>query len=423
MKPITIAIAGCGSRGKDTYAKYQEQQPDRMKIVAVADIDPDKLQEMKQRYGLDDRQLYPSAEAMLKEERLADVMFICTPDRLHYNIAMDALRKDYHLLLEKPIAPTEQECLDIAHLADERQRHVVVCHVLRYTVFYQKIKELIESGLIGEVISIQAIEKVCYWHQAHSFVRGNWSNAENSTPMILQKCCHDLDILLWLANKKCERVTSFGSLRHFTPAFAPAGAPQRCTDGCPVADRCPYNAERFYLSRLREGDLDWPLNVLNPAPTEENILHALETGPYGRCVYHCDNNVVDHQVVALELQDGLTIDLTMCAFTAEGGRHLRVMGTHGEITGDMHAKLIEVTPFMGEPSVIDVASLSDDFSGHGGGDMHMVDEFFALLSDGAGPDSMSSAVSRSVVSHQAALAAEKSRLSGGMPVMLQVKHQ
>lgn len=418
MKHITVAIAGCGSRGKETYAKYQEQYPDRMKIVAAADIIPERLEEMQQSYGLADSQLYSSAEAMLAMGRLADVLFICTPDRLHYCIALDALRKDYHLLLEKPIAPTENECLDIARLAAERQRHVVVCHVLRYTVFYQRIKELLLSGVIGETVSIQAIEKVCYWHQAHSFVRGNWNNAERSTPMILQKCCHDLDILLWLAEKKCERVTSFGSLRHFTPAFAPSGAPLRCTDGCPAADTCPYNAERFYLSRIKERDLDWPLNVLHSSPTEENILHELKTGPYGRCVYHCDNNVVDHQVVAMELQDGMTIDLTMSAFTAEGGRHLRIMGTHGEIIGDMHANLIQVMPFVGAQTTIDVRGLSDDFSGHGGGDMRMVDAFFQLLSSDAAPDSISSAISRSVESHQVALAAERSRLCGGMPVTL-----
>ena len=156
MKPITIAIAGCGSRGQDTYAACQNRFPDKMKIVAAADIRPEKLNQMKEKYGLADDQLFDSAEAMLAAGKLADVMIIATPDRLHYQQAMDALRLDYHLLLEKPISPTAQECRDIEQLAIERKREVVVCHVLRYTVFYQKLKELVDT-VVGDVMSIQAI--------------------------------------------------------------------------------------------------------------------------------------------------------------------------------------------------------------------------------------------------------------------------
>lgn len=419
MKPITVAIAGCGSRGQDTYARCQERFPDRMKIVAAADIRPEKLQQMRDIYGLTPEQCYASAEEMLSRGRLADVMFICTPDRLHYTEAMAALKLDYHLLLEKPIAPTEKECQDIEALAIARKRQVVVCHVLRYTVFYQKLKELIDAGTVGEVVSIQAIEQVCYWHQAHSFVRGNWRNAELSTPMILQKCCHDMDILLWLAGRHCQKVSSFGSLRHFTPANAPQGAPARCTDGCPAADTCPYNAPRFYLGKITSGDTGWPVNVLVPEPTRESVEKALETGPYGRCVYHCDNNVVDHQVVNLELEGGLTVNFTMCAFTAHGGRTLRIMGTSGEILGDMKANTLRVMPFGQAETLIDVASLTNDFSGHGGGDARMVDDFLTLVSGGQADSVALTSISRSVESHLVALAAERSRLAGGQVVALE----
>lgn len=419
MKQITVAIAGCGSRGQDTYAHCQERFPDRMKIVAAADIRPEKLEQMRADFGLTPGQCYSSAEELLKQPRLADVMFICTPDRLHYEQAMAALKLDYHLLLEKPIAPTVKECRDIRGLALERKREVVVCHVLRYTVFYQKLKKLLDAGTVGELISIQAIEKVCYWHQAHSFVRGNWRNAGLSTPMILQKCCHDMDTLLWLAGRRCRKVSSFGSLRHFTKENAPQGAPERCTDGCPYINECPYSAPRFYLDKVKAGETGWPANVLSATPTHKSILQALQTGPYGRCVYHCDNDVVDHQVVNLELEGGLTVSFTMCAFTAHGGRSIRLMGTKGEILGDMEANTIRAMLFGGEETLIDVSALTNDFSGHGGGDARMVKDFLKLVSGERPACAALSSISRSVESHLVALAAEKSRLAGGEVVRLE----
>ena len=234
MKPITIAIAGCGSRGMQAYAPGQALFPGRMRIVAAADIRPGQLALMRERYGLTQAQCYDSAESMLRQPRLADAMFICTPDRLHFGQAAAALGKGYHLLLEKPIAETEAECRELERLARQANRHVIVCHVLRYALFYQKLKELLDAGAVGEIQSIQAIERVGYWHQAHSFVRGNWGNAGKSSPMILQKCCHDMDILLWLTGRHCLRVSSFGALSHFNAEHAPAGAPLRCTDGCPA---------------------------------------------------------------------------------------------------------------------------------------------------------------------------------------------
>ena len=413
MKQLTVAIAGCGSRGQDTYAKCQERFPDKMKIVAAADIRPEKLEQIKAAYGLRDDQCYNSAESMLKAGRLADVMFVCTPDDCHYAHAMGALALDYHLLLEKPISPTEDQCRDIEKLANERGRHVAVCHVLRYTVFYQKLKELIDSGCVGEVVNIQANEQVAYWHQAHSFVRGNWRNAALSTPMILAKCCHDMDILLWLSGKHFLRVSSFGSLRHFRAEFAPEGAPARCTDGCPAADHCPYNAETFYMDKVNSGSLGWPVNVLAVNPTAENVMNALRNGPYGRCVYHCDNDVVDHQVLNMELEDGMTISFSMCAFTADNNRYIRIMGTHGEIAADMNAKYIDVMPFGKAKQTIDVNELTTDFSGHGGGDARLLEDFLDLVSGEKTQGGVLSNISASVESHLVALAAERSRLNGG----------
>lgn len=416
-KPITIAIVGLGSRGLDTYAACLERYPDKAKIVAVADVKPERVQLAAQRYHIPAERCFDSSMALLNADRLADAMVLATPDACHYQEAMAALSKGYHLLLEKPVARTAKECADIARLAEVKGLQVAVCHVLRYTVFYQQLKALVDSGRIGDVVSIQAIERVGYWHQAHSFVRGNWHNKAKSTPMILQKCCHDLDILLWLAGKRCERVSSFGSLTHFRPENKPEGAPLRCVDGCPVADKCLYNAERFYLEQLRKHGDSWPVNVLCSQPTEEKVRAALRNTDYGLCVYQCDNDVVDHQVVNMLLEGGVTAQLTMCAFTSSVARSIRLMGTLGEVEGDMERNMIRVRPFGGEAEEIDVRSLTDDFSGHGGGDVRLVKDFLDLLTgEGQG---MLTAIDRSVESHYAALAAEESRLENGRSIALE----
>lgn len=419
-KPITIAVAGCGSRGLEAYASKALKYSDRMKIVAVSDTNPGRLARAKKMFGLNDDQCYDSAEAMLAKGRLAEVLFLCTPDRDHYKEAMTALALDYHLLLEKPISMYANECRDIERLALERRRQVVVCHVLRYTVFYQKLKEIIDSGAIGDVVSVQAIEAVGHWHQAHSFIRGNWRNAGLSSPMILQKCCHDMDILLWLTGKHCKRVSSFGSLKHFNAEHAPEGAPARCTDGCPAANTCPYNAVRFYMGRAERGWLGWPVNVLDPNPTVETIGKALREGPYGRCVYRCDNDVVDHQVVNLDLEDGVTVSFTMCGHTNYNNREIRIMGTRGEIRGDMEKKALEVLKFCGEQDqaekeIVDITKFTTDFSGHMGGDVRMIDDLLDLIT-GEGDGTALSDITKSVESHLVALAAEKSRLNNGAVV-------
>ena len=413
MKPITVAIAGCGSRGLDTYAACQARFPDKMKVVAAADSRPEKLEQMKAVCGLTDAQCYASVEEMLEAGRLADVMFICTQDRQHHDHAMAALRLDYHLLLEKPISVTVDDCRDIERLANARSRHVIVCHVLRYTVFYQKLKEIIDSGVLGEVVSIQANERVGFWHQAHSFVRGNWGVEEKSAPMILAKCCHDMDVMLWLTGKHCLRVSSFGSLRHFKPDFAPQGAAMRCTDGCPAAQTCPYNAERFYMGKIREGNTGWPVNILTTQHDEEGVMQALKEGPYGRCVYRCGATVVDHQVVNLELEDGVTVSFTMCGFSKYNQREIRIMGTHGELYAHMEDNIIRVMPFVGEETVIDVRKLTDDFSGHGGGDARMLEEYMDMLMGVSEGSASMTKISRSVESHLVALAAEASRKANG----------
>ncbi len=422
MKKLKVALVGLGSRGKDTYAKCAKIYPDKMEIVAIADIDRSKVDEVASLYNIPHSMCFNSAEKLLEQEKLADVMFITTQDKQHVGHAIPALKKGYHVLLEKPISPDLDECREIVRVAKEYNRKVVVCHVLRYTPFFTKLKQLIEEDSIGDVVNVMALENVGYWHQAHSFVRGNWRNSETTSPMILAKCCHDMDLYLWLTGKTCKSVSSFGSTYLFKKECAPEGAALRCLDGCKAKESCPFDAEKIYLTHKKIGAVNgykaWPLDVLTLHPSVESITEAIKTGPYGRCVYHCDNNVVDHQVVNLEMTDGSNIHLTMSGFTATGSRYAKFMGTKGEIIADMSSNIIKLTRFGEDTIEIDVSKLASDFSGHGGGDNRMVSEFLDLIIYDKEPTSAITSVEHSVESHYCALAAEESRINDGKVIEL-----
>lgn len=415
-KIVRIAIAGVGSRGKNAYGLELLNMKDRAKVVAVADIDPERLALAGDAHGVPDEMRFPSAEAMLAMPKLADAMLVCTQDRQHVPHAVAALKKGYDVMMEKPISPKLEDLQEITKVARENGRRVVVCHVLRYTPFFQTIKKTIDSGVLGEIVSIQALENVRYWHQAHSFVRGNWRREEDTSPMILAKCCHDLDYLVWLCGKKCERVSSYGSLMYFKESNAPEGAALRCTQGCKAKESCPYDAEKIYLTNkdtgILCGNVEWPIDVLAENPTEEKIRHAIETGPYGRCVFHCDNDVVDHQIVNMQMEGGASLSLTMSAFTSIGGRTIKVMGTLGDLWGDMHENRIRIGVFGKDPQVIDLGKEEKDFAGHGGGDRLLMEQFVDLM-QGKEPDGTITTLETSVESHLVALAAEKSRLENG----------
>jgi predicted dehydrogenase len=308
----------------------------------------------------------------------------------------------YHLLLEKPMSNTEEECREIVTAADRTGRTLAVCHVLRYTPFYMTLKNLIDRGAVGEVTTINQIENVGYWHQAHSFVRGNWRTVRETSPMILQKSCHDMDIILWLMGKDCLRVQSFGSLRHFTPENAPEGAPQRCLDGCPHAGKCPYYAPALYMDMGRTG---WPVDVITTDLSLEGRRKALEEGPYGRCVYHCDNDVVDRQVVNLEFEGGGVATFTMTGLSADFSRQLKIFGTEGQIQADMGTKEIVLHRFGEEKKTIPL-DMGPEASGHGGGDFGIMRDFIHILREG-GESRTGAAVS--LQSHLICFAAERSR--------------
>ena len=401
MQPISAVVLGAGSRGS-IYAGYAKEHPKELKIVAIAEPRRDRLDALADEVDVPSEHRYGSWEDLLAQPKLADCAFICTLDDDHIAPALKAMELGYHLLLEKPMSNKEAECRTIVETARKTGRTLAVCHVLRYTPFYMTLKALIEQGEVGQVTTINQIENVGYWHQAHSFVRGNWRNTKETSPMILQKSCHDMDIILWLMGKNCLRVQSFGSLRHFTPENAPAGAAKRCLDGCRHVDTCPYSAPKLYMDMERTG---WPVDVITTDMTLEGRRKALEEGPYGRCVYHCDNDVVDRQVVNLEFEGGGVATFTMTGLSADFFRELKIFGTEGQIKANMGTKEIVLHRFGEEPKVIPV-DMGLEASGHGGGDYGIMQDFLSILRDGG--ESRTSA-EISLQSHLICFAAEKSR--------------
>ena len=336
MKKLTAIVMGYGMRGQG-YSQYSFDNPDELQIVGVAEPEITKRNYAKERHNIPDNMVFDHWEKLAALPKIADFAIIATQDRMHLEPALACIEKGYDLLLEKPMAPTAKECKIIYEAAEKKGVKVIVCHVLRFTQFWYKLKDIIDNGDIGDIMSIVHMENVCHLHQSHSFVRGNWRNSIESAPMILAKTCHDMDILQWLIGKDCKKVQSFGSLSHFRKENQPAGAPARCLDGCPHADKCFYEPVRFYTDEHNP----WRETVADKVkPTEEEIVEALKTGPYGRCVYECDNDVVDHQVVNMEFDGDCTVTFTMNAFN-EGGRYTRIFGSKGEIVAGSN----EITVF------------------------------------------------------------------------------
>lgn len=419
--PITFAIAGFGDRGS-TYASMQTQFPDKMQVVAVADLNPEKVKKAQRLYGIEDKNCFTSAEEMLRQERLADVLVVSTMDRQHVDHAIPAIKKGYHILLEKPISPELDKCREILKAAENSDSKVIVCHVLRYTMFYNKLRELLLSGAIGDVVAVTAAENVGYWHQAHSFVRGNWRNAQQTSPMILQKSCHDMDILLWVTGKTCQSVSSVGNTYLFRKEMAPKGAASHCLGGCEAKEDCIFDAEKIYIKNQKTGieqnNNSWISSVLSVENTVESTYRALKDGQYGRCVYHCDNDVVDHQQTNLLMTDGTTLSFTMCAFSENCYREFKAMGTKGEIEADMLTNTIIVREFGKGEELIDIGALVSDLKGHGGGDSGIIADLLDMLLDDTQPNDRTTTLAASMESHYVALAAEASRLEGGISVKL-----
>ncbi|SFS52029.1 Gfo/Idh/MocA family protein [Paenibacillus sp. BC26] len=408
MSQLTAVLIGAGSRGAGGYAPFALDYPHELKFVAVAEADPVRRDKMAQAHGIPPEHCFETWEGLLAQPQLANIAVICTQDRMHYEPTMQALNKKYHVLLEKPMSPDPLECLDMEQAARDNDRLLSICHVLRYTPFWLTIKQAITDGRIGEIASIQLNENVGYWHIAHSFVRGNWNNSDKSSPMILAKSCHDMDVLSWLMDKPCTRVSSFGSLMHFNADHAPVGSAERCLD-CSVESSCPYSAPRFYLSNQFKG---WARHF-TPDLVKENIIQGMRETDYGRCVYRSDNNVVDHQVVNMEFEGGATAMFSMCGFTFEQERRIQIMGTRGELRAEEDK--ITLYDFLTHQKT--EITIPPQTTGHGGGDAGIVRSFLNEVRHYNGQEGLTSAAT-SVRSHLMAFAAEESRLNGGKTIVL-----
>ena len=416
--PITAILIGAGARGR-TYADYALDYPGRLKMVGVAEPVDHVRDDFAKKHGISKENTYGSWEEVLERDKFADAVFICTQDTMHFEPTMMAIEKGYDILLEKPISPIPKECDSLARAAEEKGVKVIVCHVLRYTPFFLTIKNVIEQGEIGDVVSMVHNENVGYMHHAHSFVRGNWRKTSESSPMILAKSCHDVDIIQWLMGKKCLKVSSFGSLKFFNQENCPKDAPPRCIDDCP--HDCAYDARKWYFPHRENHELakTWfaPVATGLLEPTHEEIEQALKTGPYGRCVFQCDNDVVDHQVVNMEFEDGITVAFSMCAFTHDINRTLRIMGTKGEIRGNMEDNTIVVYDFVkGTHREVNTKPV-DGQVGHGGGDAGMMKSFCDYMKGHYTGNALSE-IGISAQNHRIAFGAEESRLNGGKVVHL-----
>lgn len=408
MSQLKAVLIGAGARGAGGYAPYALDYPHELTFVAVAEADPVRRARFAEKHGIPPERCYESWEPLLAEPKLADIAVICTQDRMHYGPTMQALDKKYHVMLEKPMSPDPKECLEMEQAARDNDRLLTICHVLRYTPFWNTIKKVIQEGRIGEIVSIQLNENVGYWHIAHSFVRGNWNNSNTSSPMILSKSCHDMDVLSWLVDQPCLKVSSFGSLKHFHEVNAPEGSADRCLD-CAVEPTCAYSAPRFYLSDQFRG---WAGHFTQEL-TKPNIIQGLRDTDYGRCVYRSDNNVVDHQVVNMEFEGGATAMFSMCGFTFEQERRIQIMGTKGELRGEEDQ--ITMYDFLTHQKT--EITIPSQTSGHGGGDSGIVRNFLDEVRHYNGQESLTSAAA-SVRSHLIAFAAEKSRLNSGESIDL-----
>ena len=400
-KPVTAVTLGAGNRG-NVYGNYAEKYPDQLKIVGVAEPIHIRNERYCKQHGIDKSQSFTTWEQVFELPKLADAIIITTPDDLHYGPAIAALERGYDILLEKPIAPTEEECRVILALSEKTGNIVAVCHVLRYAPYFIELRNKIQDGSIGELISIQHFEPIEHVHMAHSFVRGNWHDSEKTTPIILAKSCHDLDIIRWLVDKPCEKVSAFGSLKWFNSKNKPIGATPRCMDGCAIEKECPYSAMKiYYRDRQRTYVFDLPDDKKKHG---EAILEYLGTTNYGRCVYQMENDQPDHYVANMLFRDGVTVSFNMEAFTSYHGRRTRIMGSHGDIVGDM--KQFKHTNFLtGKETVWEMET-----DGHGGGDWNLVADWVQAVGT-KDKSVLSSTIAASVESHIMGFVAEKSRFS------------
>lgn len=400
-KPVTVILIGAGHRG-NIYAEYAIENPDEMKVVAVADINTKRRNNIKKRHNIPDDFTFNQWQDVFAQPKFADAVIISTPDNLHTAPCLAALDAGYDILLEKPIAPTEKECRQILHKVQSGNNIVGICHVLRYSPYFRELKEILDAGLIGNIISIQHMEPIEQVHMSHSYVRGKWRNSKTATPILLAKSSHDTDIIRWLVNSPVKDVHCFGNLKWFTNRNAPEGSTDRCTDGCRVESSCPYSALQIYLrDKKRLYVFDMPEERYK---WDDFILEKLKTTDYGRCVYKMDNDQPDHLTVNMLFENGVTAAFSMEAHVSYEGRRTRIMGSKGDIVGNMESFIM--TNFKTRKQT----SWKMKTDAHGGGDHRLVKDWIQAVAQ-RDKKLLSSSIDVSIESHLMAFAAERSRLN------------
>lgn len=398
--PISAVILGAGSRG-NSYAAYALQYPNELKIIGVAESDSIRRKRFSQKHAISSEKCFSDWRDLLDKGKFADVAFICTQDNMHFEPAVAAMNKGYHLLLEKPISNNKEECLTILREYRKHNVSVAVAHVLRYTDFFSRIKELIDNDEIGKIKGIQHNENIGHIHYSHSYVRGNWRKESISSPIILAKSCHDMDILLYLTGATSVKISSFANRTTFIAENKPEKTPYRCLDGCSNSKYCPYYAPKIYMT----GSYGWPVDTITTDLSQEGIKKALEDGPYGRCVYSCDNDVMEHQTVNLEFDNSIPVVFSMSAFTEKTTRTIKIVGEKGQINGHMEKNEIEIHNF--QTNDIKKIFLKSRSASHGGGDTEIIKDLLIHLKDRNIP--LKSSIENSVQSHLMAFAVEDSR--------------
>lgn len=415
----SISVIGLGNRGTEYMGFIKTMYGRKAYIHSLCDIRQQALDDFAPAFDVPKYRQYLSTEEFFSKGVVSDALIIATQDASHYEITKKALETGYkYILLEKPVSGNEDEYKELRDLAKEKKAILIVCHVLRYSNYYSKIKKIIESGKIGDVVSINHTENVGYFHFAHSFVRGNWRDEFTSTPSILAKCCHDLDLISWFVDSPCISVSSVGEVGHFKKENAPAGATPYCTGGCKAKKNCPYDAEALYITDpfYKAKFIKYMGRTLTGKAknSKADIRKAIDCGDYGRCVYMCDNNVCDHQLVTMKFENGAVATLEMTAFSDKMFRQSHIVGTKGELIG--YGAKLEMRIFGGEHH--SVFTGSPGFTGHVEGDIRTISNFIKIICGEKTDLKDVTTIEATVASHDMALAAEKSRKNGGVPVLL-----
>jgi len=416
QRTVSFIVLGAGNRG-NVYAQYAIENPQLAKVVGIVEPSAYRMKQfVKKHPHISAENQFKDWREMINREKFADAVVIATPDAQHAEAAVAFAKRKYNILIEKPMAITPEDCVRITEAANENGVLFCVCHVLRYTPYTQKIKEIINSGVIGEVVHIQHLEPVGQWHFAHSYVRGNWRNESESTFSLMAKSCHDIDWIHYIMGAPCTKISSFGSLAHFKKSSKPkaAGNATRCYE-CAINKTCPYSANRIYLEMIQKGDTSWPIDVITTTvePDIESVAEELKTGPYGRCVYECDNDVCDNQVVNIEFEGGKSASFSMIAFTKElSVRKTRIHGTLGQLECDGNS--IKQTIFDGcenkeavqtfTPTVVKDSKMH----GHNYADWYLMDSFVTALATGD-KSKILSGPEETLESHLLVFSAEQSR--------------